>query len=325
MPGDAKAVRQPFCGFPLPQLERHLACLVKQHGHKVALYEEYQPHVVDKAKLRRLQRIFTPGTLVEEGFLDPESSTYIFAIHPLLNGSLQVCYSDLSTGEVFEKELNWAELQNELKLVAPAEVLMQHNEAVSATATEELRKLRTVISYLGATSSTATIMSARTLLEAYISKCMPLQPVQLGAPLVFRGNQLGLDATAITTLEVAPKPHETHATVSSLYRAVKFTLTAGGGRLLKWRLRRPVLQFSGPFSNFCRPPVNVHPHHPRALGQGGQPAPRTARVHGTRSSPGRLSRLCSAYLKPESRGKVQGRPCHWGGFSEAAVDVRLVQ
>ncbi|PSR82156.1 muts domain V [Coniella lustricola] len=86
-----------MAGFPFFQLDRFLKILVQDLNRYVAIAEEYPNDVPDQAKMggmmhdRKISRIITPGTLIDEQFMDPYASNYVMAIHvPLpLSGQSQ--------------------------------------------------------------------------------------------------------------------------------------------------------------------------------------------------------------------------------------------
>ena len=63
-----------MAGFPIMHLHKYLKILVQDHSRLVALCEEFpkDPAVGAKAGFdRRVVRIVTPGTLIDEPFLNP--------------------------------------------------------------------------------------------------------------------------------------------------------------------------------------------------------------------------------------------------------------
>ena len=59
----------PMAGFPVLQLERHLKTLVQVHRKSVAMCEEFSIDPDTERFARRVTRILTPGTLIDESFL----------------------------------------------------------------------------------------------------------------------------------------------------------------------------------------------------------------------------------------------------------------
>ncbi|PKS12025.1 hypothetical protein jhhlp_001321 [Lomentospora prolificans] len=77
----------PMAGFPFFQLDRFLKILVQDLNRYVAIAEEFPNNAADKVKSgglmhdRRVARIITPGTLIDENFIDPYANNYVMAIH----------------------------------------------------------------------------------------------------------------------------------------------------------------------------------------------------------------------------------------------------
>ncbi|EAQ92742.1 hypothetical protein CHGG_00977 [Chaetomium globosum CBS 148.51] len=77
----------PMAGFPFFQLDRFLKILVQDCNRHVAIAEEFPNDPSDKVKsgglmhTRKVTRIVTPGTLIDENFMDPYANNYVMAIH----------------------------------------------------------------------------------------------------------------------------------------------------------------------------------------------------------------------------------------------------
>lgn len=77
----------PMAGFPFFQLDRFLKTLVQDLNCYVAIAEEFPNDPGDKIKSnglmhdRRVTRVITPGTLIDENFIDPYANNYVMAIH----------------------------------------------------------------------------------------------------------------------------------------------------------------------------------------------------------------------------------------------------
>ncbi|KAL7629337.1 MutS protein 1 [Parahypoxylon ruwenzoriense] len=77
----------PMAGFPFFQLDRFLKTLVLDLNCYVAIAEEFPNDPGDKVKSgglmhdRRVTRIITPGTLIDENFIDPYANNYVMAVH----------------------------------------------------------------------------------------------------------------------------------------------------------------------------------------------------------------------------------------------------
>lgn len=93
---------------------------------------------------RRVARIITPGTLIDENFIDPYSNNYILAIHAEnilasktkceLRGHsrcrpmpLGLAWLDLSTGSFFTQSTTLSTLPSDLSRIAPREVVLDES------------------------------------------------------------------------------------------------------------------------------------------------------------------------------------------------------
>ena len=80
-------------GFPFFQLDRFLKILVQDLNKYVAISEEYANNASGKVKSggllfdRKVARIISPGTLIDEKFMDPYENNFLLAIHPIDNGT----------------------------------------------------------------------------------------------------------------------------------------------------------------------------------------------------------------------------------------------
>ncbi|UNI14512.1 MutS protein 1 [Purpureocillium takamizusanense] len=146
-----------MAGFPFFQLERYLKVLVQDLSRYVAIAEEFPNDAADRVKSgglmhdRRVARIITPGTLIDENFIDPYSSNYVMAIYvcqhltkPASQSSdkdhrdvvassgacatpLGVAWLDLSTGQFFTQSSDLASLSSILSRISPREVVLDQD------------------------------------------------------------------------------------------------------------------------------------------------------------------------------------------------------
>ncbi|PWN49849.1 hypothetical protein IE53DRAFT_124432 [Violaceomyces palustris] len=74
----------PMAGFPLVQLEKYLKVLVEDNRRLVAICEEYRtvPATLNESIeiTRRVSRVVSAGTLIDEKFLDPFNNNFILSI-----------------------------------------------------------------------------------------------------------------------------------------------------------------------------------------------------------------------------------------------------
>ncbi|WVR03472.1 hypothetical protein IAU60_000463 [Kwoniella sp. DSM 27419] len=142
----------PFAGFPVAGLDKYLKILVQDLGHTVVLVEEYDEEgsvafvgkkitASSAPKERRVYRVVTPGTMVDEGWLNGDESRYLLALamrepaegpdpaegNPTNAFGISMAYTDPTTGEFFTKETTIAQMEDELARIAPREVVLDRN------------------------------------------------------------------------------------------------------------------------------------------------------------------------------------------------------
>ncbi|KAF7319967.1 DNA mismatch repair protein [Mycena kentingensis (nom. inval.)] len=117
----------PFCGFPLQHIDKYLKILVQQNGRFVALCEEF-PRYGPRGILsfdRRVARVVTPGTLIDESFLNQYENNYLLAISPAAGEpEIGLAWIDVSTGEFYTKPVASEALRDELTRISPREIVL---------------------------------------------------------------------------------------------------------------------------------------------------------------------------------------------------------
>jgi DNA mismatch repair protein MutS len=113
----------PMAGFPHPALETYLARLVTL-GQRAAVCEQVEDAKLAKGLVRRdVVRVVTPGTLTDDGLLDPRASNYLAAVCES-KGKLGLAWVELSTGQFALTEVSRQELADEVARLDPAEILV---------------------------------------------------------------------------------------------------------------------------------------------------------------------------------------------------------
>ncbi|KAK8126225.1 MutS 1, partial [Apiospora kogelbergensis] len=150
----------PMAGFPFFQLDRFLKVLVQEFNCYVAIAEEFPNEPGDKVKTnglmhdRRVTRIITPGTLIDENFIDPFSNNYVMAIYtpgpsanpepsiprddqtPASSAAVGLAWLDVSTGQFYTQIADIASLSSILSRISPREIIV--DEALQAHADHAL-------------------------------------------------------------------------------------------------------------------------------------------------------------------------------------------
>jgi DNA mismatch repair protein MutS len=118
-----KAGRAPMCGVPHHAWQVYVGKLLRA-GHKVVICDQMGTPDGKKGVVRRdVTRVLTPGTVVEDAYLDPSLPNYLVAAWTQgAEAGLAAC--DVSTGEMLLCQLPRERLASELERLAPAELLM---------------------------------------------------------------------------------------------------------------------------------------------------------------------------------------------------------
>jgi DNA mismatch repair protein MutS len=120
-------VRVPMAGVPHHACERYVARLIAR-GHRVAMMDQVEdPKLAKGLVKRRVTRVVTPGTVLEDAMLDAKSNNYLVAAvvgDPV--AGLGVV--DVSTGEFLTTEIDGdrraEQLLDEITRLEPAEILL---------------------------------------------------------------------------------------------------------------------------------------------------------------------------------------------------------
>lgn len=137
-----------FSGFPYFQLDKFLKVLVQDMNKYVAISEEFANDASSKVKTgllfdRRVTRIITPGTLIDEKFMDPWENNFLLSIHPTSETSVTVpedgmetdvpkqelglAWLDLSSGDFFTQKIETSSLPSAIARIYPREIVMDQS------------------------------------------------------------------------------------------------------------------------------------------------------------------------------------------------------
>ncbi|KAI0274905.1 muts domain V-domain-containing protein [Gloeopeniophorella convolvens] len=263
-----------MCGFPTMYLQKYLKILVQQNNRFVAICEEFLRPMAPGTKPtfdRRVVRVVTPGTLIDEPFLNPYENNYLVAIdsdaspHTTSGDDVGLAWIDVSTGEFFTKRTTIEALYDDIVRIRPREVVLSH--AMESTETHPVKAMLLqegpVISYSidaapeGLHTPTQHIAmsddvsahvvqpiipslssredSAVRILTSYLrSRLLDYMP-HLSAPSQeAAGGRMKIDAHTLKSLEIREGLQEGGVT-GTLFSSVKRTVTSGGTRLLsRW-------------------------------------------------------------------------------------------
>ncbi|HEY1189495.1 MAG TPA: DNA mismatch repair protein MutS [Gemmata sp.] len=113
----------PMAGVPVHKLEHYLGQLLRA-GHRVAVCEQMEePDPKKKIIHREVNRIVTPGTVTDDGLLDPRAPNHLVAIATVKPGTFGLAWVDLSTGHFSAADVPAPRLQDELSRLNASECL----------------------------------------------------------------------------------------------------------------------------------------------------------------------------------------------------------
>lgn len=254
-------------------LQKHLKTLVQQNNRFVALCEEFAVPALPGTKPsfdRRVVRIVTPGTLIDEPFLNCYENNYLMAITPVAprslkeGGDLGLAWIDVSTGEFFTKSATIESLFDDVVRIHPREVVLPRTmeSADECPVRAIVRGESIVVSYLdiaspkhlqspfrpqpvsdvpvnarGLTTSALSPQesSAVSLLTRYLrSNLLDYMPSLSAPSKEVAEARMEIDAHTLKSLEIREGVHEGGST-GTLLSCIKQTVTSGGTRLLsRW-------------------------------------------------------------------------------------------
>ncbi|MCJ7700964.1 MAG: DNA mismatch repair protein MutS, partial [Anaerolineales bacterium] len=129
----SKGSRVPMAGIPHHAMENYLGRLIDQ-GYHVAICEQVGDEPVKGLMPRKVVRVVTPGTVVEEGLLQKESNNYLVCM-VVDDDRGGVAYIDITTGEFSATELRGMDILEEVRAelirLNPAEVCYPDNLALN--------------------------------------------------------------------------------------------------------------------------------------------------------------------------------------------------
>ena len=118
-----------MAGVPWHSAEQYLAKLVKL-GESVAICEQVGDVATAKGPVERaVTRIVTPGTLTDAGLLDEKSDNVLLAL-AVARGTVGLAWLNLASGDFRVMEIGARALQDELRRIAPAEILLADGASV---------------------------------------------------------------------------------------------------------------------------------------------------------------------------------------------------
>ena len=252
----------PLAGFPYHALDNYLYKLVNA-GQRVAICEQVEDPKLSKGIVKReVIEVITPGTITSEQALDQKSNRYLASIF-YAKSNIGYSILDQSTGEFFIGECQEDRIGECLRKFAPQEVIIGESVVFSTSRwylelkpfitkiedwvfnfEESYRKLieQFKVKSLkgfgcenlnnGIASAGAILYHITESLNGSIDHISKIQPIS-------DNGIMGLDSFTVRNLEIF-KSLATQGTHGTLIDILDETVTAGGGRLLRQWMNRPL-------------------------------------------------------------------------------------
>lgn len=269
----------PMAGFPVPQLRKYVELLVQEHNVNVAIVDQnsLKDKTIHNLVHRKISRIISPGTLIDESFLNFNENNYLVAISfpPNLDKlqpdpymQIGLAWIDVSIGESFVQQTTLGDLVSDLSRIQPSEILiaktLQHQKLHTGKWYAPLQELRRYFIRYHNTKYNdlklqfkASVQATRKALEvlapreeaamnmilSYVSVNLPEANFSLELPTQYASsNCLQMDARTRDALELTERSIGGRSSaVGSLLSTIKRTSTASGTRLLTQWIKSPVL------------------------------------------------------------------------------------
>ncbi|HXB96824.1 MAG TPA: DNA mismatch repair protein MutS [bacterium] len=264
--GEGRSVKVPMAGVPYHAAPGYIQRLLRA-GRKIAVCEQMGDPKAKGGMTRELVRVHTPGTALEDGYLDERSNNYLAALARDRDGGLGLAWADNTTGEFAAMLLppDAAGLEAELERLRPAELLLpdqgldpaieaalrnspalqsrldpfQFDPASAARALREQFHVATLEGY-GLKDGSPALGAAGALL-GYLKRTQRSSLAHLnGLRLHEEARFLRLDAAAQRHLELVQNL-EDGGTAHTLFSVLDHSVTAPGARCLKRWLVAPLL------------------------------------------------------------------------------------
>ena len=262
----------PMCGIPYHASHSYIARLLKI-GKKIAVCEQVSlPEKGQKIIDRKVVEVITPGTTVDEDYLDRGNSNYLACLS--MHGEYcSFAYIDLSTGGFyatsFSEEQCPARLGGELERLQVKEMLiqeslLQENPGIARIIHErpamvlnrwadwlfDMDKSRKLLltqfrlsslKSFGLEDNSPELLSAGAILE-YINDTAKSVLLHVRSITVYTDDEfVGIDESSQRNLELVRNLHDGSMSFS-LFEVLDETRSAMGKRLLRRRLLHPLLQ-----------------------------------------------------------------------------------
>lgn len=264
----------PMAGFPVGHLRKFVKILVHDLQVNVAVIDQYLS-TTDAIMHRKVSRIVSPGTLVDESFINYSKNNYLVAISlppqaaqgPNPDLPVGLLWIDISVGEFHVQETTMADLASDLNRVSPSEIIVskefQDKSEVMDWVSEMANLKKYFVRYHKITYGDykvqlkSSLQTTRKKLEnftvrqenamnmvlSYVNVNLPDRPLSLDVPLQYYSSKyLHMDSRTRDALELTERLSSgLNSTVGTLFNTIKQTVTPSGTRLLTQWIKSPIL------------------------------------------------------------------------------------
>jgi DNA mismatch repair protein MutS len=260
----------PMCGIPYHAYRSYIARLLK-FGKKIAICEQLSEVSKGKGVIeRKVIEVITPGTIIDEDFLDKGSSNYLAAL-AATSRFLSFAYIDLSTGDFFAtsfppegavERLRLEFERLEIREIVVQESLLEENEAIVRALDERASLVvnrwadwlfdrkrsrewlekqfgQSALKGFGLSDRSAEVIAAGALLDYLDGTAKSLIPHVRVLNLYGDTEYLGIDEASQRNLELARNLRDGESNFS-LLEVMDESCCSMGRRLLKRRILHPL-------------------------------------------------------------------------------------
>lgn len=259
----SKKQRVPMAGVPHHSVENYIAKLIKS-GYKVAICEQIGNTPINGLVPREVQRVITPGTVVEGSLLADNENNYLAAI-VINDNKAGVAYVDITTGVFGVTQLQGRDVArlvyNEVTRLKPAELIAPNENSIAPIsslktpyslyeswrfdldqARQELQRHFDVATLdgFGLVGKSLAVQAAGAIIQ-YVADTQKAALNHITHLTAYSTDSfMDLDASTRRNLELT-ETIRGGSIQGSLLGVLDKTITAMGGRLLRTWLHQPLL------------------------------------------------------------------------------------
>ncbi|KAJ9656335.1 MutS protein 1 [Neophaeococcomyces mojaviensis] len=272
----------PMAGFQYMYLDKYLKKLVQDLDKHVAVCEEFPEHDINGKLqtpiLRKVTRVVTPGTLIDEEFMIQDRNNFLLAIYldtgsvkldeqtsipaKVRSQSVGLAWIDISTGEFYVQNATRAGLSSALLRIGASEVVLSDNipsemhEEISLSLGLKNERFASLPAPSSANATwnerldqpftteqqsrfSAQEVAASQILFDYVDKHLLEFKLKPRQPQQKEQHDImAIDRSSVRGLELLQTAKDGLGK-GSLLNTIRRTVTKGGGRLLRERLIYP--------------------------------------------------------------------------------------